>query len=82
MKIRITVLILACVCFLSTHAQHSCKDCVYDLYKVLGTCQSKYIDIGTTLILSSRSIKTKVTVLFLQQSQKLINQEPNGDINH
>lgn len=46
MKIRITVLILACVCFLSTHAQHSCKDCVYDLYKVLGTCQSKYIDIG------------------------------------
>ena len=46
MKIRITVLILACVCFLSTHAQHSCNDCVYDLYKVLGTCQSKYIDIG------------------------------------
>ena len=46
MKIRITVLILACVCFLSTHAQHSCKDCVYDLYKVLGTCLSKYIDIG------------------------------------
>lgn len=30
---------------LSTHAQHSCKDCIYDLYKVLGTCQSKYIDI-------------------------------------
>ena len=46
MKILITVLILACVCFLSTHAQYSCKDCVYDLYKVLGTCQSKYIDIG------------------------------------
>lgn len=45
MKKRITVLILACVCFLSTHAQHSCKDCIYDLYKVLGTCQSKYIDI-------------------------------------
>ena len=44
-KKRITVLILACVCFLSTHAQHSCKDCIYDLYKVLGTCQSKYIDI-------------------------------------
>lgn len=46
MKKRITVLVLACVCFLSTHAQHSCKDCIYDLYKVLGTCQSKYIDIG------------------------------------
>lgn len=45
MKKRITVLILACVCFLFTHAQHSCKDCIYDLYKVLGTCQSKYIDI-------------------------------------
>lgn len=45
MKKRITVIILACVCFLSTHAQHSCKDCIYDLYKVLGTCQSKYIDI-------------------------------------
>ena len=45
MKKCITVLILACVCFLSTHAQHSCKDCIYDLYKVLGTCQSKYIDI-------------------------------------
>lgn len=45
MKKRITVLFLACVCFLSTHAQHSCKDCIYDLYKVLGTCQSKYIDI-------------------------------------
>lgn len=46
MKKRITVLVLACVCFLSTHAQHSCKDCIYDLYKMLGTCQSKYIDIG------------------------------------
>ena len=46
MKKPITVLVLACVCFLSTHAQHSCKDCIYDLYKMLGTCQSKYIDIG------------------------------------
>lgn len=46
MKKCTTVLILACVCFLSTHAQHSCKDCIYDLYKVLGTCQSKCIDIG------------------------------------
>lgn len=46
MKKCIVALILACVCFLSTHAQHSCKDCIYDLYKVLGTRQSKYINIG------------------------------------
>lgn len=46
MKKCIVALILACVCFLSTHAQHSCKDCIYDLYKALGTCQSKYINIG------------------------------------
>ena len=46
MKKCTTVLILACVYFLSTHAQHSCKDCIYDLYKVLATCQLKHIDIG------------------------------------
>ena len=34
------------MCFFSMYAQHSAKDCLYDLYKVLGTCQSKYIDIG------------------------------------
>ena len=33
MKKRISVLILTCVCFLPSHAQHSCKDCIYDLYK-------------------------------------------------
>ena len=46
MKKCIVALILACVCFLSTHAQHSCKECIYDLYKALGTRQSKYINIG------------------------------------
>ena len=46
MKKYTIVLILACGYFLSSHAQQSCKDCIYDLYKVLGTCQSKCIDIG------------------------------------
>ena len=72
MKKCIVALILACVCFLSTHAQHSCKDCIYDLYKALGTRQSKYINIGDNTYLSCRSIKTKVIVLFLQQSQRLM----------
>ena len=46
MKKYTIVLILAYGYFLSSHAQQSCKDCIYDLYKLLGTCQSKCIDIG------------------------------------
>lgn len=46
MKRYITIILLSYMCFFSMYAQHSCKDCIYDLYKVLGTCQSKYIDIG------------------------------------
>ena len=35
------------MCFFSMHAQHSAKDCLYDLYKVLSTCHNKdYIGIG------------------------------------
>lgn len=43
---KIILLIFLSVCFLSTHAQHSCRDCVYDLYKVLRACRAEYIDIG------------------------------------
>lgn len=42
----IVALIFACVCFLTTYAQPTCKDCIYDLYRMLETHQSKYIDIG------------------------------------
>ena len=35
------------MCFFSMYAQHSAKDCLYDLYKVLSTCHNKdYIGIG------------------------------------
>ena len=46
MKKCTVALILAYVCFLTAYAQPTCKDCIYNLYKVLETCQSKYIDIG------------------------------------
>lgn len=46
MKKCIVALIFACVCFLTTYAQPTCKDCIYDLYRMLETYQSKYIDIG------------------------------------
>lgn len=46
MKKYIVFVVIACVCCLSTHAQYSCKDCVYNLYKVLQTSQLEYIDIG------------------------------------
>ena len=29
------------MCFFSMYAQHSAKDCLYDLYKVLSTCHNK-----------------------------------------
>lgn len=45
MKKCIVALIFACVCFLTTYAQPTCKDCIYDLYRMLETYQSKYIDI-------------------------------------
>lgn len=46
MKKYITILALLHICFLSTYAQHSCKDCVYDLYKTLSTYQLDSIHIG------------------------------------
>jgi hypothetical protein len=46
MKKYITAFFLLHICFFSTYAQHSCKDCVYDLYKTLSTYQLDSIDIG------------------------------------
>ena len=47
MKRYITITLLSCMCFFSMYAQHSAKDCLYDLYKVLSTCHNKdYIGIG------------------------------------
>lgn len=47
MKRYITIILLSYMCFFSMYAQHSAKDCLYDLYKVLSTCHNKdYIGIG------------------------------------
>lgn len=47
MKRYITITLLSCMCFFSMYAQHSAKDCLYDLYKLLSTCHNKdYIGIG------------------------------------
>lgn len=46
MKKCTIALILACVCSLTAYAELTCKDCIYNLYRMLETCQSKYIDIG------------------------------------
>ena len=46
MKKCTIALILACVCSLTAYAQLTCKDCIYNLYRMLETYQSKYIDIG------------------------------------
>lgn len=47
MKRYITITLLSCMCFFSMYAQHSAKDCLYDLYKVLSTYHNKdYIGIG------------------------------------
>lgn len=47
MKRYITIILLSYMCFFSMYAQHSAKDCLYDLYKVLSTCHNKdYIEIG------------------------------------
>ena len=42
----IVALILTCVCFFTTYAQPTCKDCVYNLYEILATQRAEYIDIG------------------------------------
>lgn len=46
MKKHTTTLVLLYICFFYTYAQHSCKDCIHDLYKVLSTYQLDNIDIG------------------------------------
>ena len=46
MKKHIVALILTCVCFFTTYAQPTCKDCVYNLYEILATQRAEYIDIG------------------------------------
>lgn len=46
MKRYLTILVLLCSCLFPTYAQHSCKDCVRDLYKVLSTYPSDNLVIG------------------------------------
>ena len=64
------------MCFFSMYAQHSAKDCLYDLYKVLSTCHNKdYIGIGDCNYSISSLYQGKNERIFFDAIKNMVNTE-------